>query len=124
MNLDERGRAAADEVRRAFTRTERFGAGVELERMHEERLRRTRRQRWRAGLVAGAITIVAAALLAAVLRDRSPAVPATPGPTGTILYGRWNASMEEARWFTADVDGSNVHDLGITATCARWLPGG
>ena len=124
MNVDERGRSAAAELRSAFTGTERFGAGVELERLHEERLRRARNQRLRTGLVAAAITIVAIALLASVLRDRSPVVPATRTPTGTVLYGRWNAKTEQARWFTANVDGSDVRDLGVTATCARWLPGG
>ena len=124
MNLDERGRAAADELRRAFTGTERFGSTVELERLHDERLRRARRQRLRAGLVAAAITIGAIVLLASVLRDRSPVVPATQVPTGTILYGQWNPKTENARWFTANVDGSGVRDLGVTATCARWLPGG
>jgi hypothetical protein len=124
MNVDERGRSAAAELRSAFTGTERFGVGVELERLHEERLRRARNQRLRAGLVAAAITIVTIVLLASVLRDRSPVVPATRVPTGTVLYGRWNSKTEQARWFTANVDGSNVRDLGVTATCARWLPGG
>jgi Tol biopolymer transport system component len=98
--------------------------GVELEQLHEERLRRARHQRWRAGLVAAAITIVAVVMLVSVLRDRSNVVPATRVPTGTVLYGRENARTGQARWFTANVDGSDVHDLGITATCARWLPGG
>ena len=51
-------------------------------------------------------------------------VPATPVPTGTILYGRWDPKTEHARWFTANVNGGDVRDLGVTATCARWLPGG
>ncbi len=123
MNLDERGREAGAELRRAFTGTERFGSTVELERLHDERLRRARRQRLRAGLVAAAITIGAIVLLASVVRDRSPVVPATQVPTGTILYGQWDAKTEHSRWFTANVDGSGVRDLGVTATCARWLPG-
>jgi hypothetical protein len=124
MNLDDRGRAAAVDLRRAFTSTERFGAGVELERLHDERLRRARHQRWRAGLVAAAITIVAIVLLASVLRDRSASVPANPVAVGTVLYGRWNPKAEHARWFTSNIDGSDVRDLGVTATCARWVPGG
>jgi Tol biopolymer transport system component len=123
MDLDDRGRAAADELRRAFASTERFGAGIELDRLHEERHRRLRRQRWQAGLVAAAIAIVAIVLLASVLHDRSASVPANPVPVGTILYGRWNPKAEEARWFTANVDGSDVTDLGVTASCARWIPG-
>jgi Tol biopolymer transport system component len=71
----------------------------------------------------GAITITTFALLASTL-ERSPIVPATPVPTGTVLFGRWNAQTERARWFTASVDGTDVRDLGITATCARWVPGG
>ncbi len=123
MNLDERGREAAAELRRAFTGTERFGSTVELERLHDERLRWARRQRLRAGLVAAAVTVGAIVLLASVLRERSPVVPATPVPTGTILYGQWDPKTEHSRWFTANVDGSGVRDLGVTATCARWLPG-
>src|SRR6186997_2133208 len=124
MTVDERGRAAADELRRTFTGADRFEVAAELEQLHEEGLRRTRHQRWRAGLVAAAIAVAVIVLLASVLASRSPVEPATQIPTGTILYGRWNARTENARWFTADVDGSNVRDLGITATCARWLPGG
>jgi hypothetical protein len=123
MNLDDRGRAAADDLRRAITSTERFGAGVQLERLHHERLRRARHQRWRAGLVAAAITIVAIVLLASVLRDRSASVPANPVAMGKVLYGRWNPKAEHARWFTSNVDGSDVIDLGVTATCASWIPG-
>jgi dipeptidyl aminopeptidase/acylaminoacyl peptidase len=123
MTVDERGRAAADELRHAFTRTDGFGAAVELEQLHDERRRRARNQRWRAGLVAAVITVATIVLLASVLRERSPVVPADPVPTGTILYGRWNAKTQQARWFTANVDGTNVRDLGVTATCARWLPG-
>ena len=48
MNLDERGRSAGAELRRVFGGTERFGAAVELERLHSKRSRRARRQRWRA----------------------------------------------------------------------------
>jgi dipeptidyl aminopeptidase/acylaminoacyl peptidase len=124
MNLDDRGRAAADDLRRAITSTERFGAGVQLERLHGERVRRARHQRWRAGLVAAAITTVAIVLLASVLRDRSASVPANPVAFGTILYGRWNPKAEHARWFTSNVDGTDVRDLRVTATCARWVPGG
>jgi dipeptidyl aminopeptidase/acylaminoacyl peptidase len=124
MTVDERGRAAADELRRAFTGTDRFGAAVDLERLHDERLRGARHQRWRAGLFAAAITIAGIVLLALVLRARSAVVPANQVPTGTILYGRWNPRIEQARWFTANVDGSDVRDIGVTATCARWLPGG
>lgn len=124
MNLDERGRAAAEELRRTFTGTDRFGAAVELERLHDERLRRARHQRVRAGVVAAVITIAALVSLATVARDRSSVAPARPIPTGTILYGRWHPKLERASWFTADVDGSNVRDLGISATCARWVPTG
>jgi Tol biopolymer transport system component len=58
------------------------------------------------------------------LMNRSPVAPATRVPTGTVLYGQWNPKTERARWFTAGVDGSNVRDLGLTATCARWVLGG
>ena len=124
MSLDERGRSAADELRGAFDIAGRFGDRMELERLHAERARRERRQRWQAGGVAAAISIVAIALLASVLQDRAPVVPATPTLTGTILYGRWNPGIQQARWFTARADGTDVRDLGVTATCARWWPDG
>jgi Tol biopolymer transport system component len=75
-------------------------------------------------LVAAAITIVAIVLLASVLRDRSASVPANPVAMGTVLYGRWNPKAEQAPWFTSNIDGSDVRDLGVTATCARWVPEG
>lgn len=123
MNVDERGRVAGDELRQAFTGRDRFGAAVELERLHEERLRRARHQRRRAGLVAAAITVVAIVLLASVLRTRAPVVPANPVPAGTILYGRWDPQTRQVHWFTANADGSLVRDLGLDVTCARWVPG-
>jgi dipeptidyl aminopeptidase/acylaminoacyl peptidase len=124
MNLDERGRSASNELRRVFGSADRFGAGIELMRLHAERARRARRQRWRAGLVAAAISIPAVALLASVFRDLSPAVPATPAPTGTILYGRWDPDAQQSRWFTANADGTDVRGLGVKVTCARWWPDG
>ena len=124
MNLDERGRSAGHELRQVFAGTERFGASVELERLHAERTRRVRRQRWRAGIVAAAISVLAIALLAQVLRDRSSAIPASPTLTGTILFGRWDPDSQQARWFTADADGTDVQSLGIKVTCARWWPDG
>ena len=50
--------------------------------------------------------------------------PASPTPTGTILYGRWNENIQRSRWFTSSANGTDVRDLGITATCARWWPDG
>jgi Tol biopolymer transport system component len=124
MNLDERGRSAGAELRRVFGGTERFGAAVELERLHSKRSRRARRQRWRAGIVAAAISISVIVLLASVLRDRSPAVPASPAPTGAILYGRWDPNAQKSQWFTANADGTDVRALGLKVTCARWWPDG
>jgi Tol biopolymer transport system component len=124
MNLDKRGHSAGNELRHVFRRTERFGPGVELERLHAERARRARAQRWRAGIVAAAISILAIVLLALVVWDRSSAVPASPSPTGTILYGRWDAAGQHSMWFTANADGTDVRSLGVEATCAIWWPDG
>jgi len=124
MNLDDRGRSAGAEVRRAFDGTDRFGPAIELERLHQERARRVRHQRVRAGIVAVAISLLAIALLASVLNDRSSRVPASPTPTGTILYGRWDPKAQQSQWFTANADGTDVQALGIKVTCARWSPDG
>jgi Tol biopolymer transport system component len=124
MNLDERGRSAGDELRRVFGGADRFGAGVELERLHVERIRRARRQRWQAGVLATAISILAIVLLASVVGDRSNPVPAAPAPAGTILYGRWDPHAQQSEWFTANADGTDVRDLGVKVTCARWWPDG
>jgi Tol biopolymer transport system component len=55
--------------------------------------------------------------------DRRPA-PAAPVPAGQILYGVWNAQLQESRWFTVRPDGSEMRDLHTTATCAVWWPDG
>jgi dipeptidyl aminopeptidase/acylaminoacyl peptidase len=124
MKLDDRGRSAGDELRRVFGGAERFGAHVELERLHDERIRRERRQRWHAGVLAAAISFLAIVPLASVVRDRSEHVPASPAPVGTILYGRWDADIQHSQWFTANPDGTDVRDLGVKVTCARWWPDG
>jgi dipeptidyl aminopeptidase/acylaminoacyl peptidase len=124
MNLDERGHTAAADLRQAFTGTDPTGAGVELERLQQERLHRARRGRVRAGVVAALISIVAIAMLATVLRERPLAVPASPVPPGTILYGRWHQKLQQATWFTTRTDGTDVRNLGVTVTCARWWPDG
>ena len=35
---------------------------------------------------------------------------------GRILFGRWNPTAEQGRWFTANADGTDVRSLGVTAT--------
>src|ERR1041385_9042355 len=100
MSVDERGRSAAGELRRAFEGAEQFGPGAELERLHAERSRRVRHQRWRAGVVAVASSILSIVLLVSVWRERSSVTPATPKPSRTILFGRWDPNTQRSRWFT------------------------
>jgi TolB protein len=51
--------------------------------------------------------------------------PAVPGPTGgLILYGDWDAKVQQADWLMVRPDGSEMRDLHVTATCAVWFPDG
>lgn len=124
MSLDDRGRSAAWELHRVLDRSSDLDGGVDLvERFHRERSRRERRDRRRGAIVGGAFAIVVMVLLAIGVSVRGVA-PAGTSPTGTILYGRWRADVQRSWWFTAGVDGRDVRDLGISATCARWWPDG
>jgi len=124
MTTDDRARRAAEELRRSVAGTDPNTPGAELERFHRERRRRAQRQRRTAGLVAAAIAVPLIAVLASVVHDRPPVVPATADPTGRILFGRWSPTAEQGRWFTANADGTDVRSLGVTGTCARWTPDG
>ena len=123
MSLEDRGRRAADGVRRAVGATEASDDAVE--RFHRFRARKQRNQRLAAGVLAATVTVGSLVFLAQVFsrsERRDPAAPGAPG--GLILYGDWNAKAQQAEWFTVRPDGSGVRDLGMSATCATWFPDG
>ena len=125
MKLDDRARQASQDVRRAIGGIGTDSASGSAHGFHRARLARERNQRIGAGLLALAIGAIGIAI---VVR----ALPASPGPepavpnsgVGSILYGRLDERLQQARWFTVSPDGSNLRDLGVTATCAVWFPGG
>ena len=128
MNLDERGRRAAGEIRRAVGEpgAVRDADADPLERFERaRRARRTppargerrrgdrhrRRSRW------------SSSSPAFIPSDEQ--APATgPLPPGTILYGEWDQRASLAHWYTIATDGSQRTDLGIDASCAAWFPDG
>jgi len=127
MNLDERGRRAAGEIRRAVGAP---GAASHadadpLDRF--ERARRARRNAQRAASGAVAIAIFAGAMvfLVSALTPGDERAPSTGAlPPGTILYGEWDQQTSLAHWYTVTTDGSQRTDLGIDASCAVWFPDG
>ena len=126
MNLDERGRRAAGEIRSAVGAP---GIAPEdadpLERFERTRRARRNAQRTASGLVALAVFVGAMVFLVTALTPADEPAPATgPLPPGTILYGEWDQRTSLARWYTIATDGSERTDLGIDASCAVWFPDG
>lgn len=122
MRLDDRARRAADGIRRAVDPAESAPPGHDpLDRFRRFQRRKARNQR--IGVLVITVAIAAGGFLAWRALERSPHRPAN-APTGTIVFGEWNAKIQQAHWFTVSADGSNLHDLGIEATCAQWWPDG
>jgi Tol biopolymer transport system component len=126
MNLDERGRTAAVEIRRAVGEP---GAVSDadtdpLERFESARRARRRGQRVTSGVVAIALAAVATVFLVTTLTPGDDGPPAGALPPGTILYGEWDQRTALAHWYTVATDGSRRTDLGIDASCASWFPDG
>jgi hypothetical protein len=126
MNLDERGRTAAVEIRRAVGEP---GAVSDadtdpLERFESARRARRRGQRVTSGVVAIALAAVATVFLVTTLSPGDDGPPAGALPPGTILYGEWDQRTALAHWYTVATDGSRRTDLGIDASCASWFPDG
>ena len=123
MSLDDRGRRAAEGVRRAVRATD--APDDSVQRFQRFRARKQRNQRLAAGVLAATVTVGSLVFLAQVFsrsEQRDPAAPGVPG--GLILYGDWDAEIQQAKWFTVRPDGSGARDLGVTATCATWFPDG
>jgi hypothetical protein len=122
VTVDERGRRAGQEARRAIDTS--GGSTISpLVRFHRYRSRRQRNQRVTAAVVAAAIGVAAVGLVISVLGPVAPS-PAAPMPGGRILFGLWDAGRQRASWYTADPDGDELVDLGIVASCAEWFPDG
>jgi WD40 repeat protein len=124
MRLEDRGRRAADGIHRAVGGTI-LPADDALERFQRFRARKQRNQRIGAGLLAAAVTVTTIVFLGQAFSRFERKQPAAPsGPGGLILYGNWDAKVQQADWFTVRPDGSEMRDLHVTATCAVWFPDG
>ena len=126
MNLDERARRAAGDIRREVGDPEGFFPSGEdpFERFERSVSRKTRNQRVAAAFVAVGLAVLGIVFVARALGPNAstPATPTLPG--GSILYGEWDQRTSLARWYTIAADGSQRADLGIEASCAAWFPDG
>lgn len=126
MTLDARGREAG----RAFrAEIERMGTTdtdrASIERFERFRAGKQRRQRIGAGVLAAVAAVTAIVIVVRVFSPLERNTPTAPkGPGGLILYGDWDAKVQQADWFTVRPDGSEIHNLHVTATCAVWFPDG
>jgi Tol biopolymer transport system component len=126
MNLDERARRAAGDIRREVGDPE-FHAPQDrdpFERFERSLARKTRNQRLAAAGVAIGVAVIGVVFVVRALAPEGAPQPAGSLPGGSILYGEWDQGLAQARWFTSDPDGSNVLDLGVVASCAEWFPDG
>jgi Tol biopolymer transport system component len=123
VRLEDRGRRAADGIRRAVGGRDTISRDDALERFHRARERKQRNQRIGAGLLAAGLTVAVILLLGRAFSPLERTSPAAPRG-GLILYGDWDAKAQQADWFTVRPDGSEIHDLQVTATCAVWFPDG
>jgi WD40-like Beta Propeller Repeat len=127
VNLDDRARRAAADIRREVADQEAFAppARDPFERFERSLARKVRNQRVATTFVAAGLAVLALVFIVRAFGEGRPNTPATPGlPSGSILYGQWNQGQERAHWFTVNPDGSNPQDLRIVATCAEWFPDG
>ncbi len=125
MTLDGRGRRAGEGLRHEIddlTATDPDRGS--FERFEALRRRKQRNQRVGAGIVAGAIAVLALVFVARALPDGERNTAGLPGGGGRILYGDWDAQAQRAEWQTVSPDGSSSRDLDLAATCAIWFPDG
>lgn len=126
MTLDARGREAGRAFRAEIDRMETTDTDrASFERFERFRARRQRGQRIGAGLIAAAVAVAAIVFVVRAFEAAERNAPAAPGRSGgLILYGDWDAKVQQADWFTVRPDGSEMRDLHVTATCAVWFPDG
>lgn len=125
MTIDRRGERAGADFRRAMAEWESSEPDRRsFDAFERVRARRLRNRRIAAGVVAATVTVAAVVLAMRAFApiERQPATPAEP--RGVILYGDWDAELQQGRWHTVQPDGSASRDLGLTATCAVWWPDG
>lgn len=126
MTLDARGREAGRAFRAEIKRMETTDTDrASIGRFERFRAGRQRRQRIGAGLLAMVLAVAAIVFVARAFEAaerNAPAAPKVPG--GLILYGDWDADVQRADWSTVRPDGSEPHDLHVSATCAMWFPDG
>jgi Tol biopolymer transport system component len=126
MTLDARGREAGRAFRAEIERMRTTGTDrASIERFERVRADRQRGQRIGAGLLAAVVAVAGIVFVTRMFKGAERSVPAAPKvPGGIILYGNWDANVQQADWFTVGPDGSPPHDLHVTATCAVWFPDG
>lgn len=126
MNLDDRARRAAQDVRRDVGDLEGASFGTDpFDRFERSLARRNRNQRVAAGLVAAGLVVLSVVLLSRAFGTGGETKPATPTlPRGSVLYGAWDERIDQARWRIVSTDGKEAIDLGWVATCGQWFPDG
>jgi dipeptidyl aminopeptidase/acylaminoacyl peptidase len=126
MTLDARGREAGRAFRAEIERMRTTGTDrASIERFERVLAGRHRGQRIGAGLLAAVVAVAGIFFVMRMFRGAERSAPAASKvPGGLILYGDWDASLQQAEWFTVRPDGSAPHDLRVSATCAVWFPDG
>jgi Tol biopolymer transport system component len=120
MTLDERAARAAADLRNAVP--------IEPDMLEfRSRLDRRKHRGRRYTLMAVvALTVVATGVATLMARNGFGADDRPPEAAGVgrILFGRWDARLQQSHWFTISPDGTNEQSLHVTATCASWFPDG
>jgi hypothetical protein len=125
MTLDGRGRRAGEGFRHAIDDLTGTDADRDsFERFATFRRRKQRNQRIGAGIVAGAVAVLAIAFVARAAPDGDRETAPLLGGGGQILYADRDAQAHRAHWYSVSSDGSSSRDLDLSATCAIWFPDG
>ena len=79
----------------------------------------------RFSLVAVAVAVAGAVALLGLISATGPAQAKVPGPDGQIVFGRFDPALNDEVSFTANPDGSHVHQLFPgPAEAPHWSPDG
>ncbi len=127
MNLDDRARRAAGDLRREVGEAD--GSAVAgrdpFDRLERSLARRARNQRVATIAVTATFIGVSVFVLGRAFAPERGRTPSTTTlPSGSILYGEWDERISQARWRIVRSDGTGAVDLGVVASCARWFPDG